>query len=254
MIRSIRLLVGFLAALCVVACVSIGNTKFAIKPDFFQQNYAQIKAIAVEEAANNGFGTLTSEVKPSEFNEWKGSLFFQLKTANGIDQLFVDFERAEGGVRVWVHGAGTRSNPDSAGKSIQAKVAKLMSGPGTPQPAWSANGGPAASATTTAAASPSQTLRTTNALPISSASSARSVPNLSNAPTPATSAEPAARMSAIEAQQKLIDLKYLRGPADGKVGKGTVEAIKKFQQDNSLAISGALNADTIEKLRAAIRN
>lgn len=253
MTSSLRLLLGILAPLYLVACVSIGNTKFAISKDLFQQNYASIKAIAVEEAANNGFGTLTSEVKPSEFNDWKGSLFFQLKTANGTDQLFVDFERAEGGVRIWVHGAGTRSNPDSAAKSIQAGVARLVGGPGAPVPAAGAGNTSVALKATAPTVSTPQALAATSVVSDASPSSTRPAPNLKGSPVSENSTNAAASMSAVEVQQTLIDLKYLKGPADGKIGKGTVEALKKFQQANSLAVSGSLNAETLERLKAATR-
>jgi len=91
----------------------------------FNRNYPEMRRIIIEEAANNGFGTLTSEVKPSQYNDWKGQLFFALVTSNGTDQLFVEFERQANGVGIWIHGAGTRANPESAAKAISARLIRL---------------------------------------------------------------------------------------------------------------------------------
>jgi hypothetical protein len=123
--RAIKVLVSIVVVSIITACVSIGNTHLLGTQEEFKRNYPQIKQIAIEEAANNGFGTLTSEVKPSEFNNWEGELFFQLNTANGTDQLFVTFRNLPQGVDIWVHGAGTRSNPDSAAKAIAARLTQL---------------------------------------------------------------------------------------------------------------------------------
>ena len=120
-----KLLIFAILAVILNACVSVGSARLLAGQDEFIRNYPRIKSIVIEEAANNGFGTLTSEVKPSEFNDWKGQLFFSLVTPNGTDQLFVEFERKADGVGIWVHGAGTRGNPDSAAKAISARLSKL---------------------------------------------------------------------------------------------------------------------------------
>ena len=57
-------------------------------------------------------------------------------------------------------------------------------------------------------------------------------------------------MSLTEAQQKLVDLKFLKAPADGKMGKNTADALKKFQDTVGITPSGKLDTETIEKLRA----
>lgn len=57
------------------------------------------------------------------------------------------------------------------------------------------------------------------------------------------------RMPVAEIQKRLRDLGYSPGPADGKMGKGTIEALKKFQQDNNLAITGQADGETVDKLR-----
>lgn len=54
-----------------------------------------------------------------------------------------------------------------------------------------------------------------------------------------------------KAQQKLTELGYDPGPADGKIGKKTVAAIKSFQQDNALQVTGELNDLTQKKLGIA---
>ena len=123
--RATKILIGIVVASILTACVSVGSLHLRGTHEELERNYPQIKKIAIEEAANNGFGTLTSEVKPSKFNNWEGELFFQLKTPNGTDQLFVTFRNKPEGVDIWVHGAGTRSNPDSASKAIAARLAEL---------------------------------------------------------------------------------------------------------------------------------
>ena len=45
-------------------------------------------------------------------------------------------------------------------------------------------------------------------------------------------------------QDRLIDLRYLDGSADGQFGPKTEQAVKDFQRKNGLAINGVINADT----------
>ncbi len=123
-----RFRLGFLCIFIVAlvqGCVTVGNERLVMKENTFASKYSSIKQIVIEEAANNGFGTLTSEVKPSQYNDWKGRLFFQLVTANGTDQLFVDFEKKAEGISVRTHGAGTRGNASSATKAIAARLGQL---------------------------------------------------------------------------------------------------------------------------------
>jgi len=56
-------------------------------------------------------------------------------------------------------------------------------------------------------------------------------------------------MTVLQVQQRLIELGYNPGPADGIMGKSTVSALKKFQQDNSLSITGRADSETVAKLR-----
>ncbi|HEX7523598.1 MAG TPA: peptidoglycan-binding protein [Candidatus Deferrimicrobium sp.] len=66
---------------------------------------------------------------------------------------------------------------------------------------------------------------------------------------PAGSAPPAARtMRLADAQSKLASLGYDPGPADGAMGKRTVNALRAFQRDRNLPISGRLDAATIAEL------
>ncbi|MCA1773831.1 MAG: hypothetical protein LC677_14985, partial [Halomonas sp.] len=109
----------------VAGCVSVGWEQLTLSKSTFENQYPQIKKIATEEAANYGFSDLTSEVKPSQFNDYKGRLFFQLETTNGTDQLFVDFSPDPQGVAVKVHGAGTRGDADAAAQAISARLKKL---------------------------------------------------------------------------------------------------------------------------------
>lgn len=56
------------------------------------------------------------------------------------------------------------------------------------------------------------------------------------------------KMTDKQVQLRLLELGYQPGPADGKMGKKTVEALKKFQRDNKLAITGKPDSDTVVKL------
>jgi len=56
-------------------------------------------------------------------------------------------------------------------------------------------------------------------------------------------------MTVLQVQQRLIELGYNPGPADGIMGKSTVSALKKFQQDNSLSITGRADSETVAKMR-----
>lgn len=126
-----RALLGQTAIVAVLlslsGCVTMGRSTVVFLRGLQPGEYESVKKIVVEEAANNGFRELTSEVKPSEFNKWKGQLYFSLKTPNGTDQLFVEFERQGNGVIMKMHGAGTRSNPNSAIKAITSRVKPLSS-------------------------------------------------------------------------------------------------------------------------------
>ena len=51
-----------------------------------------------------------------------------------------------------------------------------------------------------------------------------------------------------QVQQQLIERGYDPGPADGKMGKKTANAIKSFQKDNGLLVSGELNEATLKRL------
>ena len=49
-------------------------------------------------------------------------------------------------------------------------------------------------------------------------------------------------------QRRLTELGYDLGPIDGKIGPKTVKAIKKFQQEQGVAVTGKLDEDTLQKL------
>lgn len=56
-------------------------------------------------------------------------------------------------------------------------------------------------------------------------------------------------MSTAEVQQKLIDLGYFKGKVDGKMGKNTSDALKKFQQESGIPLTGKPDSETIAQLR-----
>ena len=49
-------------------------------------------------------------------------------------------------------------------------------------------------------------------------------------------------------QQRLIDLGYLQGTADGKLGEKSTNAVKIFQRINGLKVTGTANAETVLRL------
>lgn len=68
----------------------------------------------------------------------------------------------------------------------------------------------------------------------------RSAPTLEAAPKP---------MTILEVQEQLVALGYSVGAADGAMGKRTVDALRKFQKDRGLSVTGKADSDTVEKLR-----
>lgn len=58
----------------------------------------------------------------------------------------------------------------------------------------------------------------------------------------------ASRKIITQVQQQLLDLGYEPGQADGLMGKGTINAIKKFQKDNNLTETGQADRKTITVL------
>lgn len=74
------------------------------------------------------------------------------------------------------------------------------------------------------------------------------VPETKAAPTPAES-----RMSIAEAQKRLTELRYRPGAIDGQLGARTVAALRQFQRDQRLRVTGALDTETIQRLRTAKR-
>lgn len=75
--------------------------------------------------------------------------------------------------------------------------------------------------------------------------SAQVAPAPAATPAPRVDAKP---MSIAEVQSALLSLKYQPGPADGMMGRRTVDALKKFQSDNSLPQTGQLNPETQARL------
>ena len=58
-------------------------------------------------------------------------------------------------------------------------------------------------------------------------------------------------LTAKDVQQRLIDLGYLQGTADGVIGPKSITALKQFQSLNGLAPNGKAGRDTLEALYAA---
>lgn len=113
----------FLLSLMFVGCITTGSAGLRLPDGWMRKssNYEKIRKIVIEEARNNGFSNLTSEIKPTKYNDYKGKLYFLLKTNRGQDQLVVDFDKDT----IMMQGAGTRSNPDSAIKAIKDRIRNL---------------------------------------------------------------------------------------------------------------------------------
>ena len=75
------------------------------------------------------------------------------------------------------------------------------------------------------------------------------------APAAAPAASPTAQgsgrqqeMNLAQAQARLLALGYQPGPADGRMGPRTLEALQKFQRDRKLAVTGHLDPQTVNEL------
>jgi peptidoglycan hydrolase-like protein with peptidoglycan-binding domain len=85
-------------------------------------------------------------------------------------------------------------------------------------------------------------------------------PTTGPAPHRETTAQPPSRQSEpeqasegitiFELQERLSGLGYKLGEVDGVNGPRTIEALKRFQSDNKLPVTGAIDAETVRKLRA----
>ena len=106
-----------------IGCATTG--KMTLREDVVMNKYVTIRKIVIEEAANNGFPTLRSEVKPSKINKWKGKLYFTVWTGLGWDNLTVRIKRKGDNFVVDLVGAATQANPKGAIKAIKARLSEL---------------------------------------------------------------------------------------------------------------------------------
>lgn len=92
--------------------------------------------------------------------------------------------------------------------------------------------------------------------PVSKTEPAKPAPAAPREPAPAR-AQPATPevdnegMTVYELQDRLAALGYKPGTVDGVLGPRTLDALKKFQGDKNLAVTGTLNVETIRALRSA---
>ena len=108
------------------ACVTVTSQAVPVREGEIENRYAQIRQIVIEEAANNGYGQPTQEVKPSTYNNWRGILAFRVQTLHGHDNLQVRVERQGSELVLKFVAAGAVANADSAVKAIKARVAQLQ--------------------------------------------------------------------------------------------------------------------------------
>lgn len=59
--------------------------------------------------------------------------------------------------------------------------------------------------------------------------------------------------SIYRAQVALQQLGYRPGPADGAYGPNTRKAIKRFQRDHGLAVTGRLTGATVARIKKSLR-
>jgi len=102
-----------------------GRGQINLREDLVLNEYVKIRRIIIEEAANNGFPTLRSEVKPLEINGWKGKLYFTLKTEAGWDNLTVNIKRKGENFVIDMVGAATVANVKGAVQAIKARLSEL---------------------------------------------------------------------------------------------------------------------------------
>jgi len=102
--------------------LKIANERILLNENVSFNKYEEIKKIVINQAKSNGFSELTSEVKPSKYNNWDGQLYFKVVTPSGTDQLYVEFSKKDSRIMLYMHGGGTRANPNSAIKSIQGRL------------------------------------------------------------------------------------------------------------------------------------
>jgi len=69
------------------------------------------------------------------------------------------------------------------------------------------------------------------------------------APTSGSTSPTPEPMSVSEMQKILLSLGYQPGPVDGALGRRTIEALRKFQQDQKLLPTGRLDSETALRLR-----
>lgn len=93
------------------------------------------------------------------------------------------------------------------------------------------------------------------AVPLQSSTPATTASAESTVPLPVVSKmETASKpLTNIEVQKQLNALGYQIGTPDGMLGKRSVDALKKFQQDQGIPVTGKADSDTMEKLRVGAR-
>ena len=65
-------------------------------------------------------------------------------------------------------------------------------------------------------------------------------------PTQSTGKPVFTKWTTFDVQQKLVDLGYLHGNPDGKMGKKTIAALKRFQKESGISVTGKPDRETVE--------
>ena len=104
-------------------------------------------------------------------------------------------------------------------------------------------------------AGPDSRQEATKAAPLQSPSATTPISPVSPMPPPpiaSVETSPKA-MTNIEVQKQLNVHGYQVGIPDGMLGKRSVDALKRFQQDKGIAVTGKADSDTVERLRVGAR-
>ena len=109
-------------------------------------------------------------------------------------------------------------------------------------------GQPSSNSDTTGVSKPRE--GTSDAPPATTATPSRETPAQPR-PQPSTPEASSEGITIFELQERLSWLGYKLGDVDGVNGPRTIAALKRFQSDNNLPVTGAIDAETIRRLRNA---
>ena len=126
-----------LAALLVISlmvftgCIGLllgnfGSGTIQVDKKDFERNYVKIRQVIIEECQNSGFQELKQEVKPTKYNNWKGTINLRTTTQSGEDSIYINFNPKENDkIEIYIHGGGMVAKPDAAINAIKDRISRL---------------------------------------------------------------------------------------------------------------------------------